>query len=134
MHRLLENMLILSLRQDHFRNQTRHFSGRTPPFLIFKISDIFTQTEQKCPYLTPMVTLFRITYASTSRNNFHSEPKTTPILRSHSDVFNIQEQWYFTLSKKDPIRHPWWPVSETRMHRHLENMFILSLRLDRLNN
>ena len=37
-------------------------------------------------------------------------------------------------SKNDPIRHLWWLVSETRMHRLPESMFLLNPRQDHISS
>ena len=59
MHRLPENVIILSLTQDRFCNQAIKFLGPTIPFLIFKNGDVFTQIEQKQSHQTPQAPRFR---------------------------------------------------------------------------
>ena len=51
-------------------------------------------------------------------------------------LFWISKTVIFSLkfSKNDPIRHLWWLVSETPMHRLPENMFLLSLRQDHFSS
>ena len=57
MHRLPENMFLLSPRQDHFSSSTKKFLGPFPPFLVFKNSDIFTQIQQERPCQIPVFLL-----------------------------------------------------------------------------
>ena len=57
MHRLAENMFLLSPRQDHFSSSTKKFLGPTPPFLHFKNSDNFTQIQEERPCQTPVFVL-----------------------------------------------------------------------------
>ena len=73
MHQLLENIFILSLRQDHFSSFPKRFFGRTLSFLIFKKSDSSAEIEQKWPYQTPLVARFRDKHATTHRMQRHSE-------------------------------------------------------------
>ena len=74
-HQLLENIFLLSLRQDHFSNSTINVLGSTPPFFYFKNSDIFTQIKQKQPFHTSVVACFRSTYSVNSRKYVSTEPK-----------------------------------------------------------
>ena len=78
MHRLLENIFILSLRQDHFSSFPKKFFGRTLSFLIFKKSDSSAEIEQKWPYQTPLVARFRDKYATTFWKNVYAESKKKP--------------------------------------------------------
>ena len=50
MHRLPENMFLLSLRQNHCSNSRRKVLRPTPSFLYFENSDIFNQIQKKRPY------------------------------------------------------------------------------------
>ena len=57
--------------------------------------------------------------------------------RHFSDsLFWISKTVIFSLklSNTDPIRHLWWLVSETRMHRLPENMLPLSLRQNQFSS
>ena len=75
MHRLSENMFLLSLRKDHINNLTKKNIGPIPPVLDFKNNNISTQILQKQPYQTPMVARLRDMYAPTSRKYNSTEPK-----------------------------------------------------------
>ena len=76
MHRLPENIILLSLRQGHSSTSIKNILGPTPTFLDFKNSDIFTQTLPKRPYQTAVVIRFREMYAPTSRKYVSTEAKT----------------------------------------------------------
>ena len=76
MHRLLENMFLLSLRQYPFSNLTVKFLRLTPPFLNLKKWEIFTQIQQKQPSQRPVVARVRDTYAPTSRKYVSTESNT----------------------------------------------------------
>ena len=52
MHRLPENLFVLSLRQDHFSKSTIKLLGRTPPFLYLKKGMVSVKFNQKDPLET----------------------------------------------------------------------------------
>ena len=80
MHRLLKNMFLLSLRQDHFSNSTKIFLGPTPPFLYLK-KVIFSVKFSKNDPLRNLRWLF-------SQTRMHQLPKSMFLLKLRQDYFS----------------------------------------------
>ena len=75
MHRIPQNLFLLSLKQDNFSNSTIIVLGPSPPFIYLKKCDIFSQIQQKCHSQRPVVAPFRDTRAPTSRKYISTELK-----------------------------------------------------------
>ena len=78
MHQLPENMFVLSLRQDHFINQTIKFVGPTPPFIYLKKVIFSVKFKKKRPSQTPLLAPFRDTYVPTSKKYVCTKAKARP--------------------------------------------------------
>ena len=75
-------------------------------------------------------------YVSTDAKATSCQYFNNKICMSHSSVFIFKQKTIFSIkfSKRDLHRYLWWLVSETRMQRVPENMFLLSLPQGRFSN
>ena len=76
MHRRLENVFLISPRQDLLSSSTKKFLVPTHPFLYLKNWGVFTQIQQKRCSQTPAVARFKDTLVPTSRKYVSTEPNT----------------------------------------------------------
>ena len=76
MHQLPENMLLMSLSQDHFSNSTVKPLCPNLPFLFLIKCSILTQICQKQLSQRLVAALFRETYAMTSKKHVSTKTKT----------------------------------------------------------
>ena len=124
-HRLPENVFLLSLRQGDVSNSTRMNLGPTVPFLYLKNSDILTQIQQKA-------NVVRHLWWLVSKTRMHQLLENMTLLSLRQRYFLISAKEFFDptpsflylttvifslkFSKNDPGGNHWWLVSETFMH------------------
>ena len=92
MHRLPENMFLVIPGQDHFSNQNI-FRSCCPIYRLWKMW-YFHSLQEKWPYQTLVVVLFRGTYALTSRKYVFTDPKarlfqSQKIFSSNSPIYRF---------------------------------------------
>ena len=135
MQPLLENIFPCTLSQDHFRDK-KDFSSYSPIYrllktVIFSLNSIKTNVSDTSgsSLQTHVCTDVQKICFYWNRGEIISGTKhflvPTPqfIDFQNSDIF-------IEFNKNDPIGDLWWVYSETRVHRLLENIFLLILEKD----
>ena len=85
MHRLPENMFLLTLRQDHFNNERNLLPTR--PFIDFENSYIFTQFNKNDP--------IRHFWRLLSETRMHLLPENMFLLSPQQDHFSNKKKFNF---------------------------------------